>query len=88
MGFRGNELHFHGALRLLVGSWQQDSPPASDETLPEIAPGAFAAWAHSESRREVFRIKTGDACLMRDGRLGRVVEMLDDDVLVLACQAV
>ena len=60
-------------------------PP--DEPLPGIRPGAFAAWASAERRRDAVRIAAGDTCLMPDGRHGRVAEAHDDGSAVLVCRA-
>ncbi len=81
-------MHFYGTLHLLVTRWQQPGQPASDETLPEIAPGAFAAWASAEPSHESLRLANGDVRLAPDGRTGEVVEILDGGYPVRVGQAV
>lgn len=80
-------MHFQGTLHLVVTRWQQPAQPASDEALPEIAPGAFAAWARAERSREAFQVAVGDVCVLPDGRMGQVVETVDRGNPVLVCQA-
>ncbi len=78
-------MRYTGSLRYLLASrWPVNL--AADETLPEIAPGAFAAWAQAAKDREALRLAAGDSCLTPDGRTGRVVEILESGHQVLVCQ--
>jgi len=63
-------MRFYGTMYHLGMSLRQPVRLASDEALPEIAPGAFAAWARTEEHRTVLQGAAGDDCLMPDGRRG------------------
>ncbi len=80
-------MRFYGTLHLLATRRGQPPELAPDEALPEIAPGAFAAWASAERSREARRLAAGDVCVTPDGRTGRVVEILDGGHPVLVCRA-
>jgi hypothetical protein len=79
-------MHFFGTLHLLVTTWQQPAPSGRDEALPEIAPGAFAAWAHAERIRQARETAVGDVCVLPDGRIGHVVENVDGGQPALVCR--
>ncbi len=81
-------MRFYGTLHPLGTSFRQPQRLASAEALPEIAPGAFAAWAHAEDHREVLQGAPGDDCLTPDGRRGHVVETSDGGYPVLVCQGI
>jgi hypothetical protein len=89
-------MSFFGAVRLLVGvrSLPPTPPraPTRIELPPEMARGAWAAWA-SVNRGATPRpdaaqrsVGLGDACRTERGREGRFVEILEGDRRMLICQ--
>ena len=81
-------MRYNGALYFLAARRPSPAGVPSDEDLPEIRPGAFAAWAQAARGREALRIAAGDVCVTPDGRTGRVVEILDGGSRIVVCQAV
>ncbi len=79
-------MRYNGSLYRLLTIGQGTPIPGSDESLPEVEPGAFAAWAKAASAREAGRAAAGDVCTTPDGRTGHVVEILDGGHRVLVCQ--
>jgi len=81
-------MKLHWAGHILSTRSRKETEYAPDEELPEIKPGAFAAWARAERSREALRLAAGEACLLPDGRKGRVVEVLEGGRRTLVCRPV
>lgn len=81
-------MSLHGAARLLVVAWgrrPEPAAPAVPESLPEIEPGRFAAWARGAEGRSPDRAAPGAACRTADGRPGVLVEVFDGRETLLVC---
>jgi hypothetical protein len=81
-------MRYNGALCFLAARRPSPAGVASDEDLPEIRLGAFAAWAQAARGRGAFGIAAGDVCVTPDGRTGRVVEIVDGGARIVVCQPV
>jgi hypothetical protein len=79
-------MSFSGAVRLLIAGWDRRDPAPRAEHLPEIAPGAAAAWARGERRGALTELAPGDACVTPDGRAGCVVAVSDGTSAALVCE--
>jgi hypothetical protein len=79
-------MSFFGAVRLLVDGWSHGHDMPREEALPDIKPGAAAAWAKGERRRASRGPAAGDPCVTPDGRAGRIVELVDGTFVTLVCE--
>lgn len=75
-------MSFYGAARLLIVAWDRRREAAAPESLPDIPPGRFAAWARE---REGDPLVPGTACRTADGRAGLLVEVVDGGETMLVC---
>jgi hypothetical protein len=81
-------MRYNGSLHRLLAVGPVAPILGSDEALPEIQPGAFAAWDREQRDRAAHHVAAGDACLTPDGRPGRVVQLVDDGGVAFVCVAV
>jgi hypothetical protein len=79
-------MRYNGSLHLLVTAQPKQVTIASEEALPEIAPGAFAAWARAARERDARQPVAGEPCLTPDGRRGHVVEIIENGHRTVVCQ--
>ena len=78
---------FAAARLYLLGRGTDRSGRSIDGELPPIRPEAWSAWARADRAVEPLDIGLGEACLTRDGRVGRVAAVFQGETWVHVCEA-